>query len=312
MNKTKLMGWVVVGLTGMVSATAATASEFPNDDWDPRSILSDSGIEGPPYEQIVGELASLEAAHPSLAKRIVYGLTHEGRPLNLIRIGKPTFNPTAQGRRAVLIAGSIHGDEYLNIEDRLPRWFLEKGIGRVPSIDQFFDAGGVLYIAPILNPDGYAKDQRWNAAFTDLNRDFTIVRENYKGFQQPETRGLSEYLEKDLRETGLRLAMTLDYHCCQGSLLYPWSFDAENIPQVALDQHILGGKIMHSTVNSTYRVGRAPELLGYEAVGTSKDHYYEKYGSVSYTFEGARRVENKNFEKHTAMWIRFFEEIVLK
>ena len=286
------------------------ASEYPDRYHDPYSIDSDSEIYGPAYEAIVEELDTLAQTHPRWAERIVYGLSIQGRPLNLIRIRAPGRAPLADGR-AVFIGGAIHGDEYLNIEDRLPRWILESAIGHETGVDRFFAQGGVLYIAPILNPDGYAARERWNAKGEDLNRDFTVERKHHQGFDQPETRALSEYLDRDLRTHHLTLALSLDYHCCQGSLLYPWSFRAEDVPPAILSQFQLGGRIMHQSVNPKYKVGRTPDVLGYEAIGASKDYYFEHFGAVSYTFEGVRRLEQGNFEKHTRMWSRFFEELVV-
>src|SRR4051794_2800420 len=88
------------------------------------AVANDSKIIGPSYEEIENEVVSVSNKFPDLAKRVVYGLSKQGRNLNLLRISKKsaTETETAKGKRkAVYISGSTHGYEYLNIEDRLPR-----------------------------------------------------------------------------------------------------------------------------------------------------------------------------------------------
>ncbi|MES2769383.1 MAG: M14 family metallopeptidase [Bdellovibrionota bacterium] len=275
----------------------AFASDFP--DHEPYRIQSDSGIFGPPYKNIVEELFSLEKAYPEYSEVIRYGTTIDGRPLSLIKIAKKSIKPKAS--KAIYIAGAIHGDEYLNIEDRLPRWFLEKGL-RQTSINQFFEEGGSLYIIPILNPDGYDRRRRQNSAGYDLNRDFDISIEPKIGFSQPETIALKSFLNAEAK-LERKLMLSMDYHCCTGAVLYPWSFTGPTLPMSAKNNFVTASQMIKQHMGNDFEYGTCPDILGYDAHGTSKDHYYEAYQTLAFTFEGRRNEENKYFDNHTAMWI---------
>lgn len=116
------------------------------------------------------ELKSLEDSYGDFAQLVTYGKTVQGKPRTLLKIAKKNVTSS----KAIYIGGSIHGDEYFNIEDRLPRWFLEQ-TATSGTILSYLEQGGVIYIAPILNPDGYDSRKRENRNGVDLNRDYTVL-----------------------------------------------------------------------------------------------------------------------------------------
>ena len=269
---------------------------------DAPMFWSDSGIQGPPYAEIVTTHHRLALDHPGWAEYVEYGQSVGGRPLMLVKIQDPRFVGTT-GRSAVVMSGSTHGNEYLNIEDRLPRWFLE---ARATSsgLRRFFDAGGIIYAVPILNPDGYERRERENLNGTDLNRDFDLIPEREVHFKEPETRQLAAFLAQDLVAFDSRLKLTIDYHCCDGSLLFPWAYANIPLPAAALAAHQAIGQAMQEIIDRSYQYGSTGQVLGYNPRGTSKDFYYAKYGTLAFTFEGSYAHENQNFAKHTVFWDR--------
>lgn len=276
-------------------------------------VESDSGRVGPPYQQIVKSMEDLSKKYPDLATHVVYGKTAKGMPLQLVRLARANFsnpsNPTAP-RKAVLIAGTIHGDEFLGVEDKLPYIFLDES-AKLPGITQYLKEGGVIYMAPVLNPEGYAARDRYNSKGIDLNRDFPIMFQHHEGFTQPETGFLGKYLHEDMQKNNLKLIMTLDYHCCIGALLHPWSFDdAPALPEKDLKRHQFVGNILRKFFGMEFPVGTTPDLLGYSAMGTSKDYYYERYHSTSFTYEGVYQDEYKNLYKHVQFWDEIFSTMV--
>src|SRR4051812_17842519 len=76
---------------------------------------SDSGIRGPKYEQILADMDALRARYPHLVTVIDYGKSKEGRTLRLLVIMKE--GRTDMEHPTLLMSGSTHGNEYLNIED---------------------------------------------------------------------------------------------------------------------------------------------------------------------------------------------------
>jgi predicted deacylase len=283
-------------ILALLWSLSAFATDFPEGDLAKiLGIDSDSGIRGPAYFKIVEELKLLEGSYPELASLVTYGTSHNGKPLSLIKIHQKSVPST----QAVYIGGSIHGDEYLNIEDRLPRWFLEQ-TSSSSVVTTFLNQGGVIYIAPILNPDGYDRRERENRRGIDLNRDYTVRAANIQGFKEPETRALFEFLSRDLGAIKLEVAM--DYHCCIGALLYPWSFKGPALSPLDLQRHLQITNIMETSIGNQVRAGTTPVILGYSAKGTSKDFYFEHFGARGFTYEGRRGQEDKYFEEHTLMW----------
>lgn len=290
----------IIFLFGLLLSLSALATDFPDSDdlWSFLGIDSDSGIRGPSYKKISEALFELEKKYPQTAEVLNYGKSHAGKPLHIIKIGRKDLKLR---HPAVYIGGSIHGNEYLNIEDRLPGWFLEQS--EVPSdVKDFLDRGGVIYVAPILNPDGYDKRMRGNDNFVDLNRDFTVRSAEVEGFQEPETRSLVEFLKKDLVKDQRRLSLAMDYHCCIGALLHPWSFTGPVMKPRDFYRHSEIGRIMQANLGPEVQYGTTPVILGYSAKGTSKDFYFEEFGALGFTFEGRRNMEDKFFEDHTKMW----------
>lgn len=269
-------------------------------------IESDSGIQGPRYADLEVYFAELEAAYPWMVERIIYGQSVRGRNLNALKLKYK--NIQVPGAPMIVISGSTHGDEYLNIVDRLPQWFIEQGLQN-PAVEQFLASGGEILLIPILNPDGYESRRRRNANNIDLNRDFDNLKANYKGFTQPETIYLTRMIANEVTSQQLRLAATVDYHCCSGDFLYPYSYRGPVMPQKDLERYDIVRRISLEVFGDQIGYGTTPTLLGYDAIGTSKDYYYETYGSASFTFEGRYSQENRYFETHAQFWVQMMSAI---
>lgn len=266
---------------------------------------SDSGTSGPKYEQIVADMQALAQTYPKLATVVTIGQTVSGRPMTLLRIEAPASQVRQLGpRNAVFFSGSTHGDEYLGIEDKLARIFLEN-LDKLPGLTKYLKSGGVLYVLPIANPDGYTARERENSHGKDLNRDFSVKAAGVKGFTEPEMTNVAKFIDSEIRTKNLKLRVTLDYHCCAGTLLYPWSFKKPLPPTIdpATESAMQSvGKLMQQFFSASYQYGKTPDLLGYSALGTSKDYYFETYGSLSFTFEGVYRQEAQKLDLHVKMW----------
>jgi hypothetical protein len=99
------------------------------------------------------------------------------------------------------------------------------------------------------------------------------------------------------------MAVTMDYHCCySGSLLFPWGYTKDKIPQTDRDPLNEIGEMMKKYFGKRAKYGAVSEIIWYLADGTSHDYYYAKYGSLSMTYEGRYRKEKKLLDKHIAWW----------
>jgi succinylglutamate desuccinylase len=271
-------------------------------------VESDSGTKGPAYSELVKYFATLPQKYPEFIQVSQYGKTPGDRPLVVLKVSYPKrfVNPRVVSSRAqtlaILITGTTHGDEYLGIEDRLPEWFAKEGV-KDPAIAPYFQAGGAIYLIPIFNPDGYDTRRRENSRGKDLNRDFSVRQAKFEGFTEVETQAARDMLINQLQVNQQRLLISMDYHCCIGAALYPWSFaKAPELPGDYLALYKAYGKIIQNNFGADFRVGKTPDVLGYSAIGTSKDYYYENYGSMSFTFEGEYGIEKNKFAQHVQMW----------
>lgn len=252
----------------------------------------------PSYAHVYSRLGALARSHPGEATVLDYGKSVRGRPLRAIRMQDPAAKPSGS-RPVVLITGATHGDEYLDVEHRLPAHFLST---EASGARRFLAAGGLIYVVPVVNPDGFEARRRGNAKGVDLNRDFDLVPAKELKFKARESRALAALLEREIASRPAKLVLAVDYHCCDGSILYPWSFSDQAIPEAHLDAHEQVAKLMLQDIDASYRVGPTGPVLGYNARGTSKDYYYARYGALAFTFEGIRGEEAKKFQGHALFW----------
>lgn len=270
-------------------------------------LASDSRIKRPPYRAIEQEMLSLANTQAKWVDHINYGRTAEGRDLHLLRISKKSWTPVdGSKRKAVYIDGAIHGNEYLHIEDRLPRYFVENQ-ETLPHVKEFLEKGGLIYAVPIFNPDGFSAGKRRNANDKDLNRDFPLQVKDHEGLEELETQQFLSYFENELQSQNAKLSVSMNYHCCVGSLLTPWSVDGVPMPPSDLAAHRAIGTIVQEILGQDYRVGSTREILHQSHAGTAKDYFYERHLARAFTFEGKRGIEDKNFFKHVRVWERIFE-----
>ena len=116
--------------------------------------------------------------------------------------------------------------------------------------------------------------------------------------------------EVDLVASGLRLKLTVDYHCCSGALLFPWSYSDAKLSDADTKAHVAVAHMMQTDIDPDYRFGATGAVLGYRARGTSKDYYYATYHALAFTFEGDYGTERSKFHRHTTWWDHVLAQLV--
>jgi protein MpaA len=112
----------------------------------------------------------------------VIGRSAEGRAIVAYRAGE-------RGKPVVMVTATMHGEE--DFGQYVARGLLE---GRpVKGVD--------LWVVPVLNPDGLARDRRWVSHGVDLNRNFPhrfVVRANSgpRASSEKETRVITKFLDR--------------------------------------------------------------------------------------------------------------------
>jgi murein peptide amidase A len=141
-----------------------------------------------------------------LAALAPLGRSEGGRPIEIVRVGDP------HGTR-VLVVGCIHGNE-------------QAGIAIARALERK-TTGADLWIVPVLNPDGVARDTRQNGRGVDLNANWSS---QWRGggrpwdVYYPGPRPFSERETRLARDLILRIhpRVTIWYHQHM-NLVWAWS-----------------------------------------------------------------------------------------
>lgn len=269
--------------------------------------LSDSGIHGPSYQKILDQMDALEKKHRGYIRVVEYGKTVEGRPLRLVLL--MAANQLLSRRPAMVVTGSTHGNEYLNIADRLPGELTRLAMVNNSAMNQFLRVGGVVVFVPVLNPDGYERRMRHNADGKDLNRDWPIKAAGHRGFKEVESTALGTYLDRLKVKMNLQYLLAVDYHCCLGGIIHPWSFQKADIPKKRRARHQKYGHLANQA-GLNVKVGSAADLIWYLPKGTSTDYHYSKYGALALTYEGVVGREDQWLDRHVKWWQLMARELM--
>ncbi|EAZ79160.1 M14 family metallopeptidase [Algoriphagus machipongonensis] len=138
-------------------------------------------------------------------EKIKIGESNQGRPLEILKIGN------ADDQHMLMVISMQHPPEltgYLAMKA-----FVEEIVGDTPAAKKF-RANYNLYLMPQINPDGVGNGHwRHNSGGIDLNRDWV-------NFNQPETKALSEFMEKKVEESGGKFVFAADFHSTWEDIFY--------------------------------------------------------------------------------------------
>ena len=170
------------------------------------------------YDTLTSDLQALAAAHPDIVRLSSAGATTQGRRMWWVRIGLPA---DSRGDRPVVrYLSSIHGDELVGMEMliRLAHWLAEgyAGDARARNIVENVET----WIMPLVNPDGAALGQRWNAAGVDLNRTFPDQYDDPRDVATDRPAETANLMNWQAGRAG-----TLSANLHGGSLVYNYPYD---------------------------------------------------------------------------------------
>lgn len=323
---------LILSFIGMTSYGFLPPENNPNEP-----IQLDLKIYRKKFDAIIASIRTLEQEYPKQVS-VIYGRSTNRLPIPFIRIAKSdTFRNKQGPRPAIFLSGATHGGEYMNIVDRLPQtWLSDKDSS---TFRQFIEQGGIVYVTPVVNPDGFVRYahesnrflRRTNGNDVDLNRDFPLNIVGHEGMTQKETRFVTQTLDKLLRQDKAQLYLTMDYHCCMnpGRLIHPWGYKLNN-PEGSNPNHKLNDSRI--AIHQAYAQFFKAEL-GYQSgtawdeqketgqplggvIGASDDFFFEKYFyqgnkfGAAFTFEG-QLGEHRYFVNHKRAWSKIFRQVLV-
>jgi hypothetical protein len=283
--------WVLCAMNLIGACKRRDASNYSR-------VHSEAGITRPKFSLIHKDLLDLQKKYSSRVNLITYGQSAGGKPLLALKISSPDRKSDAE-KKAVVITESIHGNEYLHITDQLVGEFAKKS-GETTPVGRFVKAGGVVYMIPVYNPDGFSAGARENANNIDLNRDFSLPSQGSEAVTQPETKAFLSLITSEQKKENFSLELFMEYHCCIGGLIHPWTY-ADKAPSRAEMKALKEvGEISKNAFGYPY--GNAWDIVNYNAAGTSIDFIQETFMRRAFSFEGQYKEEDKNIRKHAAMF----------
>eukprot|EP00604_Paraphysomonas_vestita_P001366 CAMPEP_0174817904 /NCGR_PEP_ID=MMETSP1107-20130205/459_1 /TAXON_ID=36770 /ORGANISM="Paraphysomonas vestita, Strain GFlagA" /LENGTH=339 /DNA_ID=CAMNT_0016029029 /DNA_START=282 /DNA_END=1301 /DNA_ORIENTATION=- len=259
------------------------------------------------WEEVQKYIEDLAAEFPSHASVSTIGNTYQGRPIKIIKIQKDPSKP----KKTIWIDGGLHAREWIAvptvsyIADTVLRTY---GTAAGTNSSTFLLDNFDLYVAPILNVDGYEYtwngDRMWRktrspnakspCVGTDPNRNWNFhwgeagsstqaCSDSYQGpspASEVEVQTIQSYL-CGLKDT---LVGYINFHAYSQLWMSPWGY-TDALPADYADQNGLSAaavaalKSVHGTV---YDYGTISNTI-YPASGSSADYTYGVCG-VKYSY----------------------------
>ena len=225
--------------------------------------------------EIAAYLRQVAVDYPDHVQFVLMGQSAEGREIAYIRLTAPGDR---SGRGAIYLNGTHHGNEKSSTEGMLGviDFLLERLDD--PFVEELLTSYE-LYLQPLVNPDGHARNTRGDSRGRDPNRDYAYPgRSEAQSFDLPEIQLVKELV--DTTEPAAAIAM----HSGMEGVLWPWCFTGERTPDhdifLNLSRWAAGAMEM-----SLYR----QSYYDYPTRGEFIDYVYMKFGTLGVTFEVSRQ-----------------------
>ncbi|XP_063298543.1 mast cell carboxypeptidase A-like [Pelobates fuscus] len=257
------------------------------------------------WEKIAEWTGKIVAKYPKLVTRLDIGCTGEGRPMYVLKIGKPSGKS-----KAVFMDCGIHAREW--ISPAFCQWFvkeLTKGYSKGKAIQKLLNEL-TFYILPVLNVDGYVyswmKNRMWrknrspvpdsNCFGADLNRNFNVSWCDIGSSDDPCSNiycGPSPESEKETQNVANFIRGHLDsikayisIHSYSQLLLYPFAYTFDLAPNAKNLDSISKAAVskLSKLYGTQYAYGQTASTL-YRTSGSSTDWAYTQGVKYSFTFE---------------------------
>lgn len=224
----KAKGFEVYGPRGMKRWMTENRIPFLDADTKEREEVAASY---PTWAQVETKLKTLAQNYPAITQLITVGQSVRGKNLYFLKISKNAALDLKLPEFKYI--SSMHGDEITGRELTLSLAEEMLGqYGRDAAITELID-NTEIYIMPSMNPDGSEARQRWNANFSDLNRDFPDFSEDLNNTtqgRQVETAAIMNFQAKR------NFALSANFHGGSEVVNYPWDTSDEPHPLDSLIQ----------------------------------------------------------------------------
>lgn len=216
----------------------------------------------------------MEIAHhyPSMARFQSLGKSLQGRQLGMLVLSKST-DPNAP---VIYFNGAHHGNEKITTEVVMAlAEFLLRNNNKV-RVDHILRSYRIA-LQPVVNPDGFVANSRFNAQGIDVNRDYNTPGKTDR-FKTPESRAVRDFLKKE------KVVAAAALHSGQEAIFWPWCDSpkaSENDAQFRKLARAVAGKMETKRSIQSY--------FDYKTDGEFIDFAYANSGTYALTFEIAKQ-----------------------
>ncbi len=259
---------------------------------------------------LMSHYEALRAQYPEMISRRQIGVSRNGEAIWAYLIFAQAEQEVPVPPKNVVLIGGTHAREWISpsVTMHIATYLAETlAVAETAFSTKFVDKIGV-WVIPDVNPDGYRfswtnnrywrKNRRNNGGGSygvDLNRNYAKgwggagsssnpSSDTYRGpsaFSEPELTGL-----RDLSLSLPNVIASIDFHSYGQKILWPWSYTTSPPPDASWLNQV--GTAMRSEILLhgllAYQQGQASTTL-YVASGTSKDWFYDVFGTPSFTIE---------------------------
>lgn len=206
-----------------------------------------------------------ELTSHSFVTKSTIGESHEGRPINLLKVGE------SDDQKMIIVLSRQHPPE---IPGFLAMKAFVETICSEGETAENFRKNYNTYVVPMANPDGvYHGHWRHNRGGIDLNRDWS-------DFNQPETSAIKDFMKQKTTITGGKFFFGIDFHSTFEDIYYTMSPELKgNMPGLVPD-------MIYATAQEfeDYEPNIKPRSEMDVRV-TSSTYFFYEYGAESLTYE---------------------------
>lgn len=247
----------------------------------------------PSLAEVNTTLAGIVSEHPSICRLENIGTSYQGRPMYAVVVSQNVAQNEAEPR--VRVCGNIHGDEKGSGMSVLN--FLTVLTDNYGTSDMctYLVNNAETWIIPVMNPDGYYNNSRYNGNGVDLNRNCSYMWSGGGSapFSEPETQALRNITQPDWPSlTNLRNVFAGGFSGHDGAQCVNtvWNYSVSApIQDLALVTAQANAYALHPSIVAYYGPNNwdiwIPGASWYPTNGDVNDWSYGECGTVDHTVE---------------------------
>jgi hypothetical protein len=233
-------------------------------------------------------LDAIVARHPDICRLVQVGTSEQGREILAVVVSDNV--EVEEVEPELRLIASIHGDEKTGGMVALNYLRNLCDFSETSSMCSYVVDTAETWVIPVMNPDGWVLNQRYNASGIDLNRNLSYQWQPGVGggtspFSEPETVALRDITMKEWpAQTGLEnpFCSSASLHGGAACFNYVWNYSSAAVPDTLLIVD-MGARYLDLCTVAGFWVTEG--WAWYVITGDVNDWSYGEYGGIDQTIE---------------------------